>query len=69
VDALKLLSSYHETKGKLPKANKGEEKESAQRYVNEAADLEKDLFLTEKQMAELKVKAKKEFERQTAGWE
>ena len=68
-DALKLLDSYHEAKAKLPKAHKGEEKESAQRYKKEAAAMEKDLFLTEKQMEELKVEAKKEFEKQTAGWE
>ena len=69
VDSLKLLASYHETRAKLPKANKAEEKESAQRYAKEAAKIERDLFLTEKQMSELKVKAKKEFEKQTAGWE
>jgi len=69
VDALKLLTSYHEIRAPLPEYDKEEEKESAQRHAKETAAIEKGLFLTEKQMAELKVKAKKEFEKQTAGWE
>ncbi len=45
------------------------EKEFAQRYTKEAAEIKQGLFLTEKQMQELKAQAKKEFEKQTAGWD
>jgi hypothetical protein len=69
VDALKLLSSYHQTRARLPYVDKEKEKESAQRYTKEAASIEKDLFITEQQMEELKVQAKIEFEKQTAGWD
>lgn len=69
LDALKLLVSYHQTRAQLPEYDKEQEKESAQRYTKEAESIEKGLLLSEKQMAELKVKAKKEFEKQTAGWE
>jgi hypothetical protein len=68
VDALKLLAAYHQTRGQLPEFDSEQEKESAQRYAKQAAEIEKGLFLTEKQMQELKAQARKEFEQQTAGW-
>jgi hypothetical protein len=68
VDALELLCSYHQTRAKLSQYNPEDEKESARRYEKEAKDIKKGLFLTEKQMEELKVEARKEFEKQTAGW-
>jgi hypothetical protein len=46
-----------------------DEKDFAQRYANEAASLKAGLFLTEEQMQELKAQARKEFEKQVAGWE
>jgi hypothetical protein len=69
VDALDLLCSYHKTRAKLPNANKEDEKESARSYAKEAAAIKKGLFLTEKQMEDAKARAKKEFEKQTAGWD
>jgi len=69
VDALELLSSYHQARAKLPNFNTEDEKESARRYEKEAKDIKKGLFLTEKQMEELKIKARKEFEKQIAGWD
>jgi hypothetical protein len=69
VDALELLSSYHQTRAKLSKFDTEEEKESARPYTKEAKALKKGLFLTEKQMKELKAKARKEFEKQTADWD
>ena len=69
VDALELFCSYHQTKAKLPDFNKEDEKESARRYAKEAASIKKGLFLTEEQMKELKIQAKKEFEKQTADWD
>jgi hypothetical protein len=69
MDALELLSSYHQTRAKFPNFNTEDEKESARRYEKEAKAIKKGLFLTEKQMEELKVKARKEFEEQTAGWD
>jgi tetratricopeptide (TPR) repeat protein len=68
LDALELLCSYHQTRAKLSGFNTEDEKESARRYAKEAKALKKGLFLTEKQMKEAKAKAKKEFEKQTAGW-
>jgi tetratricopeptide (TPR) repeat protein len=68
VDALKLLAAYHQTRAQLPEFDAEQEKESAQRYAKEADEIEKGLFLTEKQMQELKAQARKEFEKQTAGW-
>ncbi len=62
VDALELLCLYHQTRAKLSVCNSENEKESAQRYRKEAADLKKGLFLTKEQMEELKEQAKKEFE-------
>jgi tetratricopeptide (TPR) repeat protein len=69
VDALELLCSYHQARAKLSNFNKEDEKESAQRYAKEAKSLKKGLFLTEKQMKQLKAKARKEFDKQTAGWD
>ena len=69
VDALELLCAYHQARAKLVQYNTAEEKESARRYKNEAAEIKKGLFLTEKQMEEIKIKARKEFEKQTAGWD
>jgi tetratricopeptide (TPR) repeat protein len=69
VDALALLHSYHQARTKLSNFNTEEEKESAQRYAKEATALKKGLFLTEKQMEEIKTQARKEFEKQTAGWD
>ncbi len=69
VDALKLLTAYHQTRAQLPEYDTEQEKELAQRYAKEAAEIEKGLFLTEKQMQELKAQARKEFEQQTAGWD
>lgn len=69
VDALELLNTYHQTRARLPKSNTVEEKEAAQRYKQEAAAIKKGLFLTEKQMEAAKARAKKEFEKQTAGWD
>lgn len=69
VEALELLASYHQTRTSLPGFNSQDEKEFAQRYAKEAASIKAGLFLTEKQMEELKVQARKEFEKQVAGWE
>jgi tetratricopeptide (TPR) repeat protein len=69
IDALELLCSYRQARAKLSDYNTEDEKESARRYAKEAKLLKKDLFLTEKQMEELKAKARKEFEKQTAGWD
>ena len=69
VDTLELLSSYHQTRSKISDFDTEDEKESARRYAKEAKALKKGLFLTEKQMKELKAKARKEFEKQTAGWD
>ena len=69
VDALELLSLYHQTKAKLSHVNREDEIELAQRHAKEAASIKKGLFLSEKQMEELKAQAKKEFEKQTARWD
>jgi tetratricopeptide (TPR) repeat protein len=69
VEALELLASYHKTRGALPGFNSQEEKDFARRYAKEAASIKAGLFLTEKQMEELKAQARKEFEKQVAGWE
>lgn len=69
VDALELLCSYHQARAKLSGFNTEDEKESARRYEKEAKATKKGLFLTEKQMEEAKAKARKEFEKQTAGWD
>ncbi|MCP4609357.1 MAG: hypothetical protein GY845_11655 [Planctomycetes bacterium] len=69
VDAMELLSSYHEIRAKLSKFDTEEEKESAQRYAKEAKAHKKNLFLTDKQMEKAKAKARNEFEKQTAGWD
>jgi hypothetical protein len=69
VEALELLASYHQKRTGLPGLNASDEKDQARRYADEAASLKKGLFLTEKQMEELKAEARKEFERQTAGWD
>jgi len=69
VDALELLGSYHQARAKLSQYDAEQEQESARRYANEAAALKKGLYLTEKQMKELKAQAKKEFEKGTADWD
>ena len=69
VEALELLSSYHQSRATLPAFKAESEKDFAQRYAKEAASLNARLFLTEKQMQELKAQAKKEFDRQTSGWD
>lgn len=69
VDALELLCLYHQARAKLSGFNTEDEKESARRYAKEAKANKKGLFLTEKQMEEAKAKARKEFEKQTAGWD
>jgi len=69
VEALELLASYYQTRARLPASNAESEKEFAQRYVKEAASLKAGLSLTEKQMQELKAQARKEFDRQTSGWD
>ncbi|HUU53166.1 MAG TPA: SIR2 family protein [Candidatus Bathyarchaeia archaeon] len=69
VDALELLCSYHQARAKLSGFNTEDEKESVRRYEKEAKANKKGLFLTEKQMEEAKAKARKEFEKQTAGWD
>ena len=68
-EALELLSAYHQTKAAFSQFKTEQEKESAARYAKQAADIKKDLFLTEEQMKELNIKAKEEFEKQTAGWD
>lgn len=68
VEALELVASYHQTRASLG-LNSQEEKDFAQRYAKEAASIKAELILTEKQMEELKVQARKEFEKQVAGWE
>jgi tetratricopeptide (TPR) repeat protein len=68
VEALELLAAYHQKKAALPGLNAGDEKDQARRYAEEVASLKEGLFLTEKQMEELKLEARKEFERQTEGW-
>lgn len=47
--------------------DKAKERESALRYVKEAASIEKGLYLSEEQMEELKTKTGKEFQKQTSG--
>jgi len=69
VEALELLASYHQTRASLPGYNSQDEKELGQRYAKEAAAIKAGLFLIEKQMEELKSQARKEFEKQVAGWE
>jgi hypothetical protein len=69
VDAIKLLSSYHQTRERIPDIDKEKEKEFAQRHSKEAAEIEKGLYLTEKEMEELKEQARKEFEEQTKDWD
>jgi len=69
VDALELLCAYHQARAKLSEFSTEDEKEAAQRYAKEAAALKKGLFLTEKKMEKIKAQAKKEFEKQTAGWD
>jgi len=69
VEALELLASYHQTRASLSGFNSQEEKDFAQRYAKETASIKAGLFLTEKQMEELKAQARKEFEKQVAGWE
>lgn len=69
VEALELLAAYHQTRAALPAFNKEEEKDSAKYYTKEAEAIKEGLFLTEKQMQEIKAQARKEFEKQTSGWE
>jgi hypothetical protein len=69
IEALELLVSYHKTKATLPDSNKEAEKELSDRYSKEAASLQDGLYLTEEQMKDLKIQARKEFETQTAGWD
>jgi tetratricopeptide (TPR) repeat protein len=69
VDALKLLGSYHQARARLSGFNAEDEKEAAQRHAKEAASLKTGLFLTEKQMQKLKAQARREFEKQIAGWD
>lgn len=69
IEALELLAGYHQTRATLPPFNSQDEKDLAQRYAQEAASIKAGLFLTEKQMEELKAQARKEFENQIAGWE
>lgn len=68
VEALELLAAYHQTRTTLPGFKSQDEKDAAERYAKEAESIKKGLFLTEEQMQELKVKAREEFEKQTAGW-
>ena len=69
VDALELLCTYHETRAQLSGFKSSEEREKARSYTLEASTIKEGLFLTEKQMEELKIQARKEFEEQTAGWD
>jgi len=69
IEALELLTSYHQTKAVLPGTNTEDETEQAQRYAREAASLQEGLYLTEEQMEQLKIQARKEFEAQTADWD
>lgn len=69
VEALELLVAYHQTRAILSCFNSQDEKDKAESYAKEAASLKAGLFLTEKQMEELKAQARKEFEKQIAGWE
>ncbi len=64
-----LLGSYHQARAKLSQFDTEDEKESVRRYAKEAAAIKKGLFLTEEQMEDAKAKARKEFEKQTAGWD
>lgn len=66
VEALEFLASYHQTRANFPGFNSQDEKTSAQRYANEAVSLKAGLVLTEKQIEELKIQARKEFEKD--GW-
>jgi hypothetical protein len=68
-EALELLAAYHQTRAGLPAFNAPDEKNSAQRYANEAAAIKKGLILTEEQMQDLKAQARQEFEKQIAGWD
>lgn len=67
VEALELLVAYHQTRAILSGFNSQDEKDKAESYAKEAASLKAGLFLTEKQMEELKAQARKEFEKQIAG--
>lgn len=69
VEALELLASYHQARSSLPGFNAEYERNFAQPYANEVASLKAGLFLTEKQMQELKAQAQTESERQTLGWD
>ncbi len=69
VEALELLAAYHQTSANLPVFDSQDEKDKTQSYANEAASIKEDLFLTEEQMQELKAQARKEFEKQIAGWD
>jgi hypothetical protein len=69
VEALELLAAYHQTRASLHGFNSQDEEDKAQSYTNEAASIKKELFLTEEQMQELKVKAREEFEKQIARWD
>lgn len=65
VDALELLSSYHQIRATLLNFNTENENNTAMQYALEASSLKKNLRLTEKQMKKIKILANKEFEKQT----
>lgn len=69
VEALELLVAYHQTRSIVPASDSHDEKNKTESYAKEAVSLKAGLFLTEKQIEELKVQARKEFENQIAGWE
>lgn len=69
VEALKLLAKYHQIRATLPNFSPQDEKDLARRHAKEAESLKSKLFLTEEQMKELKAQARKEFEKQVAGWD
>ena len=68
VDALELLSKYHQTRAKLTGFSSADETEHARRYEKEASEIEKGLFLTKEQMEKIKEDARIEFEKLMEGW-
>ena len=69
LEALELLSAYHQIRSSLSGFNAQDEADIARRFAKDAASLKAGLFLTEEQMQQLKTQARLEFEKQTAAWE
>jgi len=68
VEALELLARYHQARAEVPDYNPSDEKEQAVRRAKEAKSIKAGLMLTEDQMKKIKVQAREEFTKMTAGW-